>query len=44
MRWLYRVLRIWGDSRAASRGPSALSRRYARRQAHRSLARMLRKF
>lgn len=43
MRSLYRLLSIAGDVKAASRGPGAFGRRYARRVAHRSLARALRK-
>jgi hypothetical protein len=44
MRTLFRVLRLWGDARTASRGPDALARRYARRAAHRGLARLLREW
>lgn len=39
---LFRFLRIWGDVRAAHRGPKALSRRYLRRQAHRQVGRWMR--
>ncbi|WP_164465263.1 hypothetical protein [Phytoactinopolyspora halophila] len=40
---LFRVLRIWGDAKAAQRGPEAYAKRRVRRKAHRSLARWLRK-
>lgn len=43
MRLLYRLLRIIGDARAASRGPDDYGMRLVRRQAHRALARMLRR-
>lgn len=44
LRALFRVLRIFRDAKAASRGPSALGRRYVRRSAHRSVGRALRKW
>lgn len=43
MRVLYRLLRAWGDLRAARRGPDAYGKRMVRRSAHRTLARMLRR-
>lgn len=43
LRSLYRVLSLAGDVKAASRGPGAFGRRYVRRAAHRTLARVLRK-
>ena len=43
MRRLFRVLRLYGDLRAARRGPSAYGKRRVRRAAHRQLARWLRR-
>lgn len=43
MRWLYRLLRVYGDAQAAQHGPAAIAKRHARRRAHRALARWLRK-
>jgi hypothetical protein len=44
IRALFRLLRILGDAKAASRGPGAYGRRVTRRQAHRALARGMRKW
>lgn len=43
MRTVYRLLSLLGDLRAARRGPGAYGRRVARREAHRGLARILRR-
>lgn len=43
MRTLFRLLRIWGDAKAAANGPTAYGRRRVRRVAHRSLSRSLRR-
>jgi hypothetical protein len=43
VRWLFRVLRLWGDAKAASRGPAAYGRRLVRRRAHRALSRAMRR-
>jgi hypothetical protein len=40
----YKLLSLWGDIKAARRGPVALARRQARKEAHRGLARVLRRF
>lgn len=40
----YKLLSILGDLKAARRGPGALARRQARKEAHKGLARVLRRF
>ena len=42
VRTLFRLLRLYGDARAVSRGPGAVAKRLARRRAHRTLARLMR--
>lgn len=41
-RWLYRLLSVKGNVKAATRGPGAYVRRRTRARAHRGLARLLR--
>jgi hypothetical protein len=43
MRAVYRILSVLGDLKAAGRGPGALARRQGRKQAHKQLARFLRR-
>lgn len=43
MRQIYKLLRLLGDAKAARRGPAALGKRQVRRQAHRRLARGMRR-
>lgn len=42
MRTLYRLLSLWTQARAASRGPKAYARNRARSYAHRTLTRTMR--
>lgn len=43
MRLLYKALSVLGDLRAARRGPGALLRRQARKEAHKRFGRVLRR-
>lgn len=43
MRRLFRLLSVWNDAKAASRGPDAYTKRQVRKHAHRTLARLPRK-
>ena len=42
LRWPFKALRIAGDIRAASRGPSALGKRLMRRAAYRAVWKVIR--
>lgn len=44
IRALYAILRAVGDVRAAAHGPGAIGRRVARRSAHRTLSRSMRRW
>ena len=43
MSFLYRLLSLWGDVKAASNGPTPYIKRRGRAYAHRTLARALRR-
>lgn len=43
MRTLYKLLSIFGDFKAASKGPSAYAKRKVNQQAHKQLSKALRK-
>lgn len=42
LRWLFRLLGLYGDAKAAGRGPGAYAKRRARRTAYRGIRRLLR--
>jgi hypothetical protein len=42
LRTLFRILRVLGDARAVGRGPKAMGKRYARRQAYRGVRKLFR--
>lgn len=44
MRWLYKMLSVAGDAKALSKSPATYAKRQVRKQAHKSLAKALRKF
>ena len=43
MRTVYKLLSLWGDARALSRGPGSFVKRKVRSAAHRELAQGMRK-
>lgn len=44
MRILYKLLSLFGDAKAATKGPAPFAKRQVRKFAHKSLAKVLRRF